>query len=94
MDIYIKRSEAWRGTESQLLLSFVNPHKPVSTIDTDTFSGHSVRSASSSKARLVGVPIKEILKRGHWSQESTFQKFYCRELIDSNSFQEAILKNK
>jgi len=80
--------------ETQLLLSFVKPHKAVSTstisrwlveilglsgIDTSTFTGHSTRAASTSKAKILGVPTKEILKRGHWSKESTFQIFYYKE---------------
>ena len=32
------------------------------------FKAHSTRSASSSKARLLGISTKEILKRGHWSK--------------------------
>jgi len=56
IDLYLKRSVSWRSQgESQLLLSFVNPHKPVkpctvskwiievlsaAEIDTSTFKGH------------------------------------------------------
>jgi len=80
--------------ETQLLLSFVKPHKAVSTstisrwlveilglsgIDTSTFTGHSTRAASTSKAKILGVPTKEILKRGHWSKESTFRGHWSKE---------------
>ena len=34
-------------------------------INTDMFKGHSIRSASSSKVRMKGAPIQEILKRGY-----------------------------
>ena len=81
LDKYISCTEAWRSGEegSQLLLSFVNPHKPVVSstisgwlknilkkagIDISTFKAHSTRSASTSKADLSGVPIEEILKQG------------------------------
>ena len=63
LDEYISRIEGWRsrGECSQLLLSFVNPHKPVvsftisgwlknilkkARIDMSTFKAHSTRSAS------------------------------------------------
>jgi len=74
IDVYLEKT-VWRGVENQLLLSYIRPHKPVSTrtvsrwltdvlklsgIDTDTFTGHSTRSAASSKAKFCGVPIKEI----------------------------------
>ena len=50
-------------------------------IDTKTFTGHSTRTDSSSKAKDAGVPTGEILKRGFWFKESTFEKFYHRGLI-------------
>ena len=63
LDEYISGAEGWRSGEecSQLLLSFVNPHKPVvpstisgwlknilkkAGIDISTFKAHSTRSAS------------------------------------------------
>ena len=42
------------------------------------FKAHSTRSALSSKARLLGISTKKILKSGHLSKESTSQKFYFR----------------
>ena len=48
----------------------------LSGIDTKTFTGHSTRTASGSKAKEAGVPTGEMLKRGFWSKESTFEKFY------------------
>ena len=33
--------------------------------------GHSTRSASTSKAEMSGLSVKEILDRGYWSNEST-----------------------
>ena len=65
----------------------------LSGIDTDTFKGHSTRSASTSKALNQGVPLKEILKRGHWSTASTFEKTYRKEVVvkDIEKFNSAIL---
>ena len=102
LDEYISRTEVWRSGEdcSQLLLSFVNPHKPVVSttfsgwlknvlkkagIDISTFKTHSTRSASTSKADLSGAPIEEILKRGvGWSNKSTWQKFYNKSIIQES----------
>ena len=91
IDVYLERTEAWRKNEGQLLLSFISPHKFVtiqtvsrwvvevlslSGIGTSVFKVHSTRSAPSSKAKVLGISTKEILKKGHWWKQSTFQKFY------------------
>jgi len=106
LESYLERSKSWRKTETQLLLSFISPHKAESTstisrwivevlklsgIDTDSFKAHSTRSAVASKAKKLGISTKEIIKRGNWSNESTFQKFYAKQ-IEGDDFQENILK--
>ena len=80
-----------------MLLRLIQPHKEVcsSTIscwlketlvlsrvtDILDFGGYSTRSASASKAELSGLSVKEDLDRGSWSNESTWQKFYHKEMI-------------
>ena len=42
---------------------------------------------------VSGVSSVEILKRGHWSNSSTFQKIYHKEIEPSSySFQSSITK--
>jgi len=41
-------------------------------IDTNTFSAHSTCGAATSKAKAVGLPVREILKAANWSLSSTF----------------------
>jgi len=105
IDSYLDRSK--KRTDSQLLLSFNSPYKPISPktvsrwitdilelsgIDTNKFKAHSTRSAASYKAKTFGVPVKEILKRGHWSNDSTFQRHYVEEVVDNNDlFQPSFL---
>ena len=60
-------------------------------VDTDNFSAHSTRSASTSHAATRGVPISDILKAANWSTQTTFERFYYR-LVGSDSFQRAILQ--
>ena len=82
---------------SQLLLSFIHPHEPVvsftlsgwlkiilmkSGIDTSTFKAYSTRSASTFKAGLQGASIENILKRGSWSNKSTWQIFYNKNIVE------------
>ena len=62
-------------------------------INTNTFAAHSTRAASSSKAKTQCVPTKEILKWGSWSNNSTFEKFYHREILpEGNEFQSDLFK--
>ena len=99
-----------RGNRSQLLLSFIEPHLPVASatfarwikevlslagIDTNIFKSHSVRSASTSKAKALGLTTKDILAKGNWSTESTWQKFYNKDIKGKDQiYQESILKGR
>ena len=82
--------------ESKLFLSHLRPHKSVTQdtirrwlktvlnragINTKVFQGHSIRAAASLKARARGASISDILNCGGWSQESTWQKFYNKEIV-------------
>ena len=91
---------------SRLLLSYVKHHKNVtkdtisrwikvilnrSGINTKIFGSHSVRSASTSKAKSNAVPIDEILKKAGWSNVKTFAKFYDKKIV-KDGFAEGVLK--
>ena len=40
---------------------------------------------------MLGVPTKDILKRGHWSKSTSFEKFYHKEmLIDDKKLQDSV----
>ena len=106
---YITLTEAWRteGVPSAFFLSFKNPHKPVTKstlarwikdvlllaeVD-NVFSAHSLRGASTSKALLKGLTVKEVVDHGKWSLESTWQRFYHKEVVSaSKKYQDGILK--
>ena len=91
-----------------MFLSSIRPHNAVLSctisawlkktlkqtgINTDLFKAHSTRSASSSKASVGGVPLVEILKRGSWSHDSTWQRFYNKHIIQKGYvFQDMVYK--
>jgi len=94
---YERRTLSFRqqdeGASSKLFLSYISPHKAVSSqriahwikdmlqlagIDTSVFSAHSVRGESSSAALSKGVHIADILMMADWSRDSTFKRFYYR----------------
>lgn len=100
---YEKLTQSYRhstpDTPQPLFISYVKPHKPVSSqrlahwikdmlagagIDTKTFKAHSVRGASSSAALRKGVHISDILRTADWSKDSTFKRFYYRPVADDN----------
>ena len=99
MEGYLKRTKVWRGKDkSQLLLSFAKPHNPVirsaisrlienilreAGTDTEIFKGHSTRSASTSKAGLVGLSETNISEKDSWNNASTWQRFDNRQVQSS-----------
>lgn len=106
MKEYLQRTESIRCRENRLIISYIKPHKSVSSntiarwiktvmcragINTEIFTAHSVRSASTSKAKLNCVPISDILSKAGWSNMSTFAKFYDKN-ISRDKFGESVLK--
>jgi len=108
LDTYLDISKDWRDKKTQLLLSFLKPHKEVasSTVsrwiktvlgltgirELGNFSGHSTRSASTSKVANLGLSLQEILDRGCWNRKSTWQRFYNKEIISKGeTFQTTLL---
>ena len=88
-----------QGAEQhQLLLGTVPPHKPVVTstvsgwlkqfmaaagLDTTKYQGHSVRSATTSRAKAAGLSVKEIMDRANWRNAKTFHRFYDRSVSET-----------
>ena len=85
----------------QFLVTYGKPHKAASddtisrwikntissvAIDIDVFKTHSTRSASSSKAKQVGTPYAEILKRDSRKGANTFTKHYDKHIIIKRDF--------
>lgn len=104
---YIDRTRTLRNEEQSLFISYLKPHAAVTSstisrwiktvmalsgIDVSVFKAHSVRSASTSKAQCCSIPIGDILKVAGWSRESTFAKFYRKEIREHDiSYADAVL---
>ena len=105
---YIKRTEHLRKDENRLFISYIKPYSVVTTttisrwiktimcssgIDINRFKSHSTRSASTSKAKLVGIPLSQILSVAGWSSDKTFSQYYEKPMEHtSNSFDHAVLQ--
>ena len=109
VDSYLERNNAWGVGESQFLVSHIKPYKSVSPstvfrwlgqvlamvgINTEVFKAHSIRSASSSKTELTGFSLIDIIKQGHWSQTSIFQKFYRKSIKEYDAIFQSGTFNK
>ena len=92
---YLDKTRAVHQGERRLLLSFIKPHKAVTSstiarwltttleragIDPSIFGAHSTRGASASAAVRGGITTADILKAANWSSESIFQRFYHKEI--------------
>ena len=82
IDEYLTRSAAWHTQgQNQLFLSNLKPYKEVQNstiancvkivlkiarIDISLYKAHSCRSASTSKAQVLCMSLKDILKIGQW----------------------------
>ena len=91
----------------QLLLGTVKPHGPVVTctvahwlvrimelagVDVATYKAHSTRSAATSKAKVMGLSIAEIMQRANWKCAGTFRRFYDRsDSSQSDRFSASVL---
>ena len=74
-----------KEASSDILSRWIKGELPNTGIDVTIFQAHSCRAASTSKARQQGIKILKIFKRGCWSRENTFIKFYDKDIIKSNS---------
>lgn len=88
--VYLDRTKELRQNTNKLLIQTQKPHGPVSR-DTvarwiktcltkagvkSTFRAHSTRTATTSAAKLKGVPLEEIMRSAGWTNAQTFGKFY------------------
>jgi len=107
MKTYIKLTESIRDQEQkEVFLTYQRPHHPPSRdtisrwiklvlkysgIDITAYTAHSVRGASTSMAKLAGLPVEDILGMAGWSKENTFSKFYDRPIRSASKFAETVL---
>lgn len=104
---YLNRTKDLRVNEKHLFISFQSPYKKVGSqtlsnwvtetlalagLDTNVFSAHSTRHASTSTAKSKGVSLDLIKRTAGWTaNSSTFAKFYDRNIIqEKDSFASAI----
>lgn len=95
---YLRKTSPIRKENSQLLLSFTKPHKPVSKdtiarwnkmilaaagINTQKYTAHSSRASSTSSCNSKGLNMQEIMKVAGWANAGTFAAFYKKPIESS-----------
>ena len=105
LSTYLDKTRPLRGEETRLFVSFVRPHKAVSSstiarwltsvleqsgVDPSIFRAHSLRGASASAAARGGITTEDILKAANWSSESVFQRFYHKK-VDKAAYGKAVI---
>lgn len=92
---YLLVTKPLRGSETQLFISYIPPHKPVSRdslsrwireilaaagVDVPQYAAHSTRAAAVSAASRKNLPIDDILNTAGWSSESIFARYYKKPI--------------
>lgn len=105
LNSYIEKTKNLRADLDQVFISFQKPHKLVTTQTlgrwitsvlkdcniNSSFTAHSTRSASASKAAL-SLDVNSVLKTVGWRNEQTFARFYNKPVLDSaDAFSNSIL---
>ena len=89
---YILKTKDIR-TSSTLLISYVAPHRAVTSQTVSRwltqalrlagiplhYTGHSTRGASTSAAAEAGLPVADIMEAADWALSRTFEQFYHRD---------------
>jgi len=108
LEHYLSRTKDLRLKDSEaLFIACVKPHKPVSAqtvsrwirkgleecgVQTEYYSAHSTRHASTSAVAKNGGYIDLIKRAAGWSSESrVFAKFYNRPILDPDHFSRSVL---
>ena len=96
---FVTHGKPHQAATKDTLARWIKDVMSTSGVDTTVFNPHSCRSASSSTAKSSGVPLHKILASGQWATESTFYKFYQRQIIwsdvtDNKEFADSILANR
>ena len=91
--LFITSRKPFRRVRPATIGHWIKDTLKAAGVDTERFTAHSTRSASTSRASMKGVPIADILKAANWSSSSTFERFYHRS-SDPSAFAKAVLQSR
>ena len=100
IQVYLAKTKPLRGNHTQLLISYQQPHKPVTTytiarwlktvldkagIDTNIFHAHSTRAASNSAAKTAKLSVNTIMTAAGWTNAFIFSEFCDKPVISEST---------
>ena len=104
---YLKRTSKIRK-DDQLLLAYVQPHRAISRdtlarwtlvvlqqagVNTKAYKGHSIRGATTSAARCLGVPLNVIMRHAGWRNAMSFATYYNKKVEQESTLARTLLNN-
>ena len=60
-------------------------------INVEKYGPYTTRSASVSKAAAISISMEQIMKTAGWTRETTFEKFYHKELVADMAYEDRLL---
>ena len=92
--LILTHQKPYHAATTQTVSRWIKSTLKQSGLNTELYSAHSTRHASTSAAARTGVNVDTILQAIGWSKNSsTFARFYNRPLISEKSFATSILSN-
>jgi len=90
--VFITSKKPFRRVHPATIRHWIKDTLKAAGVDTDRFTAHSTRGASTSCAQIKGVLILEILRVANWTTSSTFERFYYRQ-PHASTFTRAVLQD-
>ena len=82
-ELFITTTQPYKRVSPETLARWIKVTMSASGINTGLYSAHSCRTTSTTSASLKGVSFTTIIKSASWSGESTFRKYYLKEIQDA-----------
>lgn len=79
--LFISHRRPFDRVKKEALSGWIRTVLAMAGVDTSAFKAHSVRGASASKLAAINIPVAKIMEKASWSCESTFQKFYNKNIV-------------
>ena len=90
--VFLTSRKPFRQARPGIIGHWIKDVLRMAGVDTEVFSAHSTRSASTSWATAKGVPINDILRAANWSSQTAFEQYYLRPTT-STIFTKTILQS-
>lgn len=106
--VYLERTLDNRGMHKQVVLTTKKPYGPASSstisrwvkevlqeagVNMSVYKPGSIRHATTSRAKSLGVPVDEIMAAGGWSSSRVFATYYHKRVEVTRKFADKVLQS-